>query len=140
MVQWQSSMELLQYRGGVATHVKIFSGNDPSRDKTCGESEFWHFKVKKTLPWSRESMCIEAKNAKMRFLRLFASIHRPSLNQGSVFSLLKCQIRIPRMFLPLERSFSEKIFENFFTWVAPSYCVVAPKFFICLKIFCAPDF
>ena len=35
--------------------------------------------------------------AKIAFLRLFASIYRPSLNQGSVFSLRKCQIWIPRM-------------------------------------------
>src|SRR4051812_4244228 len=47
----------------------------------------------------------------MRFLRLFASIHNtPSLNQGSVFSLRKCQIRIPSILLPLEGSFPEKIF------------------------------
>jgi hypothetical protein len=49
--------------------------------------------------------------AKITSLRLFASIHNtPSMNQKSVFSLRKCQIRIPRMFLPLERSFPEKIF------------------------------
>jgi hypothetical protein len=47
--------------------------------------------------------------AKISFLRLFASVHNtPSLNQGNFFSLRKCQIRIPRMFLPLEWSFPEK--------------------------------
>ena len=40
-----------------------------------------------------------------------------SLTQGSVSSLRKCQIRILRMFLPLEGSFRGKNFENFFTWV-----------------------
>jgi hypothetical protein len=49
------------------------------------------------------------------FLRLVASIHRPSLNQRSTYSLQKFEIRILRMFLPLEASFPEK----FFTWVPP---------------------
>jgi hypothetical protein len=34
------------------------------------------------------------------------------------------------MFLPLEESFPEKTFENFFTWVAPLYCVVALNFLL----------
>src|SRR5689334_15397995 len=47
---------------------------------------------------------------------LFTSIHNTlSLNQESVFSLRKCQIQISLIFLPLEGSFPEKIFENFFT-------------------------
>ena len=52
---------------------------------------------------------------KNRILRLFALIHNmPFLNQESVFSLRKCQIRFPRMFLPLEGSFPEKNCEKFF--------------------------
>ena len=47
--------------------------------------------------------------AKITFLRLFASIYRPSLNQESVFSLRKYQIRIRRMFFPLQKSFPKKI-------------------------------
>jgi hypothetical protein len=43
----------------------------------------------------------------------------PSLNHGSVFSLRKCQIQIPHIFLPLEGVISRKNFENFFTWMAP---------------------
>jgi hypothetical protein len=35
------------------------------------------------------------------------------------------------MFLPLEESFPKKIFENFFTWVAPLLC---SSFKICIKI------
>ncbi len=52
--------------------------------------------------------------AKIAFLRLFASIHRPSLNQGSIFSLRKCQIRIPRMFLPPRGVISRKNFQKIF--------------------------
>jgi hypothetical protein len=60
-------------------------------------------------------VCIEAKSRKNAILndifRLFASIHGLSLNQGSVFLLRKCQIRIPRMFLGvISRKFSKKIF------------------------------
>ena len=46
-------------------------------------------------PDSGKAYCVlKRKVAKMQFLRLFASIHNmPSLNQGSVFLLLKCQIR-----------------------------------------------
>src|SRR6185437_2818609 len=51
-------------------------------------------------------------------LRLFASIHStPSLNQGSVFSLRKCQIRISLMFLPLEGSR-----KNFYVSAPPPLC------------------
>jgi hypothetical protein len=67
--------------------------------------------------------------AKIAFLWLFASIHRPSLNQGSVFSLRKCQIRIPRMSLPLEGSFTEKISKKF-SRRRPLYFIIAPE--ICL--------
>jgi hypothetical protein len=46
---------------------------------------------------------------------------------GKLFSLQKCQIRTPRMFLLLEGSFPEKIFEHFYSsgW-PPPYCVIAP--------------
>ena len=45
---------------------------------------------------------------------------------GKHFSLRKCQIWIPRMFLPLEESFPKNFFEQIFMWVA-HYCVIAPK-------------
>src|SRR3569833_1028563 len=61
----------------------------------------------------------------MRFLRLITSIHRLSLKQRSIFSFRKCQIRISRMFLSLEVSFSENNFRNFFHVGGPPYCVIA---------------
>jgi hypothetical protein len=67
----------------IATHVKIFSGNDPSKSKNMREIQFWHFRSEKTLSWFREGLCIEAKRRKIAFLRFFASIRRSSLNQGS---------------------------------------------------------
>ena len=64
--------------------------------KTCREFEFETFSKRKTLPWFKEGLCIEAKSrkiaSKIAFLQLFASIHRLSLNQGTIFSLRKCQI------------------------------------------------
>ena len=61
-----------------------------------------------------------AKNA------IFASIHRPSLNQGSIFSLWKCQIQISHIFLHLRKVISRKIFSH--GWPTPPHCVVAPNF------------
>jgi hypothetical protein len=59
--------------------------------------------------------------AKIALLRLLASIHNTSsLNQGSVFSLRKFQIRIPRMFL-------EKTILKKFSRGWPPYDVVAPE-------------
>jgi hypothetical protein len=84
-------------------------------------------KNSKSFPDPGKACVLKRKVAKIAFLRLFTSIHRPSLNQGSVFSLRKFQIQILRMFLSLEGSFPEKIFEIFFTWVVP-YCIVAPNF------------
>ena len=64
-----------------------------------------------------ERLCIEAKRRKdideIAFLRLFASMHKPSLNQGSVFSLRKCQIRIPlHVFIPRGVIFQKKNFRK----------------------------
>ena len=78
--------------------------------ETRGESEFDILEEKKRFPDSRKVCVLKRKFAKISFLQIFVSIHRPSLDQGSVFSLLKCQIQIPRMFLPIERLFPEKIF------------------------------
>jgi hypothetical protein len=70
---------------------------------------------------------------KMQFLRVFASIHNTlSLNQGNVFSLWKCQIRIPSMFLSLERSFPEKNFKMFsggYFVVSPICCVIESEYY-----------
>jgi hypothetical protein len=90
--------------------------------KTCGEIEFDIFEAKKRFSDSGKTCVLKRKVAKMRF---FASIHRSSLNQKSVFSPRTCQIRFSRISLPLERSFPEKFFFHFFT-----YCVVGPQ---CLK-------
>jgi hypothetical protein len=61
------------------------------------------FEAKKRFPDSGKVCVLNRKVSKIRFLRLFASIHRPPLNQGSVFS-----------------SFPEEIFENFSRVVAPT--------------------
>ena len=118
--------ELLHNRGAI--HVKkvfkFFSGNDPSRGKNMRGIRIWHFQREKILPWSKEGLCIEAKSHDNR---IFTTLHRPSLDQGSVFSLRKCQIRIPRIFLPLEGSFPEKNFENFFMWCETNYRKVKGK-------------
>jgi hypothetical protein len=54
------SSELLHNRG--ATHMKnflrIFSGNDPSRDKTYGKFEFDTFEAKKRFPDSGKAYCV----------------------------------------------------------------------------------
>jgi hypothetical protein len=60
--------------------------------KTCRESEFDIFEAKKRFADSGKICVLKQKVAKMRFLpkkitflRLFASKHRPSLNQERVF-------------------------------------------------------
>ena len=115
-----------------------------------GRPVYWSEKSKKCdfslqyidLPWISEAFLnfgkkieiwsknwILARNRILSKKSTFASIHNmPSLNQGRVFSLQKCQIL--HMFLPLADHFQKKIFEKFFTWVTPSYCVVvAPQIF-----------
>jgi hypothetical protein len=73
---------------------------------------------------------IEAKSRKNRMFATFRFNTQYAFPEsGKRFSLLKCQIRIPRMFLPLEMSFPEKSFEKIFTCVVAPYCVVAPDFF-----------
>jgi hypothetical protein len=57
-----------------------------SRIKTCGKSEFDIFEAKKRFPDSGKACILKRKVAKMRFLRLFTSIHRPFLDQGNIFS------------------------------------------------------
>ena len=47
---------------------------------------------------------------KSHFFQLFASAHRLSLNQGSAFSLRKCQIRIPPHVFTPRGDISRKIF------------------------------
>ena len=74
-----------------------------------------HFSLK-TITRSRESLCIEAKSRKNV---IFATLQTLPESEKRFFSLRKYQIRIPSMFLPLEESFHEKIFKNFFTWVPP---------------------
>src|ERR1700761_537449 len=60
---------------------------------------------------------------KIRKCLIFASIHPPpSLNQdqGNVFTLRECAQSIPRMILPLYRSYRKKIFsENDPKWFHP---------------------
>jgi hypothetical protein len=43
--------------GGVKKFAKIFSGSNPSRGITCGESEFDIFEAKKRFPGS-EKTCV----------------------------------------------------------------------------------
>jgi hypothetical protein len=85
---------------------------------SCQYTDFFKF------PDSRKTYVLKRKVVKIRFLRLFASIHRPSLNQGRVFSLRNCQIRIPRIFLPLEVSFLENS-RKFFHVGDPLLCCVS---------------
>jgi hypothetical protein len=78
--------------------------------KTCGESEFDIFEAKKRFPDSGKACVLKQKVVKNAILPKNASIHRPFLNRESVFLLRKCQIRIPRMFLSIEMSFTETNF------------------------------
>jgi hypothetical protein len=95
----------------------------PLEIKTCGESEFDIFEAKKRFPDTGKAYYVlKGKVAKIGFFRLFALIYRPSLNQESVFSFRKCQIRL---FLPLEGLFQEKFFHVI---APPPYCVVVPDF------------
>jgi hypothetical protein len=103
---------------------KFFLEMAPLGVKTCEESEFDILKEKKRLPDSGKAWVFKRKVVKMRFLRLFASIHRPFLNQGSISSLRKCQTRISHMFLPLEGSFPEKILKIFSRGWFPLYFVI----------------
>ena len=74
------SRELLHNRG--ATHVKKFSKFFLEITllgvKICRDFEFDIFEAKKRFPDSGKTCVLKRKIA---FLRLFASIHRPSLNQ-----------------------------------------------------------
>ena len=88
---------------------KFFPGNDPFRKKHAGK-RIWHFRSEKTLPWFREGLCIEAKSRKNAIFRLFASIHKPSLNQRSAFCFENVKFGFPHVFTP--RSFPEKIFSS----------------------------
>jgi hypothetical protein len=74
---------------------------------------FHHYTLSIRAPPSKKSI-IEAKSRTNAIFRLSLQ-YSPSLIHGSVFSIRKCQIRIPRMFLPLKGTFPEKIF----TWVTP---------------------
>ena len=124
------------------TQVKFFSGNENSKNiekiekffsnifnKNMRGIRIWHFRSEKRFPDSGKAYCVlKRKVAKYDFewdFRLFASIHRPSLNQESVFSLCKCQIRIPRMFLPPTEIISRKFSRGWppFTVSVSSYCV-----------------
>jgi hypothetical protein len=100
----------------------FFSENDTSRDKkTCGKTEFDIYEAKKCFPDSGK-ICIEEKSRKNGISRLFRFNAQAFPESEKCFSNRKCQIQIPRMFLPLEVSFPEKHFRTFFTWIAP-YCV-----------------
>jgi hypothetical protein len=59
-------LELLHNSG--ATHVKFFSGNDPSRGKKHTGNLNLTFLKRKTLSLFRESLVLKRKVAKMRFL------------------------------------------------------------------------
>jgi proteasome lid subunit RPN8/RPN11 len=102
------------------TQVKNFCLEmTPLEVKTCGESEFDIFEARKRFPDSRKA-CIfkrkvaflRSKNERKKTFRSKNFLAKKSnfgqkkffrltqLNQGSVFSLRKCQTRIPRMFYP----------------------------------------
>ena len=83
-----------------------------NRQLLCGKSEFDIYEAKKCFPDSEKAWVLKRKDAKIQFFNFFASIHRPSLNQGSFFSLRKFQIRIPRMFLGLFLEKLSKIFSR----------------------------
>jgi hypothetical protein len=68
-------------------NFKIFLEMTPLGVKTCGGSEFDIFEAKKRFPDSGKACVLKRKVAKIAFLRLFDSIHRSFLNQGSVCSL-----------------------------------------------------
>jgi hypothetical protein len=92
--------------------------------KTCGESEFDIFEAKKRFPDSGKACVLKRKIAFRFNTQAFPE-------SGKRFSVRKFQIQIPRMFLPLEGPFPEKIFANFFK--CGPYSVVTKVHFVIFR-------
>ena len=82
--------------------------------EACGESEFDIFKAKKCFPDPGKA-CVLKRNL---IFSTFRFNIQAFLESGKRFFALKMSNSNSRMFLPLEGLFAERIFENFFTWVA----------------------
>jgi hypothetical protein len=116
-------------------HKKFFLKMTPLGVKTCWKSE----KSKKHFPDSEKACVLKRKVAKMQFLRLFASIYKLSLNQGSVFLIFSDSSHVfsPRGIISRKNfrkffhvsGFPLQFFQIFRNFPIP-YCVVAPR--LCL--------
>src|SRR3569623_2085424 len=100
----------------------------PLRVKTFGKSEFYIYEAKKCSPHSGKACVWKQKVAKMRFFEFSLQYTGLPIIRKVFFPLKMLNSDFPHIFTLGGGSFqAKKIFENFFTWVAPSYCVVAQK-------------